>query len=315
MDLKTGRPSAAAMHRLGAPDDARGLARFALHLGLLGLTAAGIALTRGSLWVWPAMLLHGIAMVALFAPLHESVHRTAFASRRLNDWVAAVCGFVVILPARFYRHFHMAHHRHTQMPGLDPEIPEVKPTTFLEFFLQASAFNYWKRALTDLWRHGRGRVPAPFVPARERPAVVREARLHAAGYAAIAVAILAGWQAPLWYWLLPFLLGQPWLRLYLMAEHVGLAPSRDFLACTRTTLTTAPVRLLMWNMPYHAEHHAWPGIPFHALPAAHRTARHALPHVEPGYGAFHRRYLSEIAAGRGRAFILGGVDPAGPAGA
>lgn len=314
MDLKAGRPGAAAMNRLGVPDDARGLARLALHLGLLGLTAGGIALTRGSLWVWPAMLLHGIAMAALFAPLHESVHRTAFASRRLNDAVAAACGFVVILPARFYRHFHMAHHRHTQMPGLDPEVPEVKPATFAGFLLQASAFNYWKRALTDLWRHGRGRVPAPFVPARERPAVVREARLHAAGHAAIAGAILAGWQAPLWYWLLPLLLGQPWLRLYLMAEHVGLAPSRDVLACTRTTVTTAPVRLLMWNMPYHAEHHAWPGIPFHALPAAHLAARHALPHVEPGYGAFHRRYLSAIAAGRGRAFILGGVDPAGPAG-
>jgi hypothetical protein len=33
----------------------------------------------------PAMALHGVAIVTMFAPMHECVHRTAFASRLAND--------------------------------------------------------------------------------------------------------------------------------------------------------------------------------------------------------------------------------------
>ncbi len=42
------------------------------------------------------------------------------------------------------------------------------------------------------------------------------------------------------------------------------------------------VRWLLWNMPYHAEHHAYPAIPFHALPELHRAMRSQLPHLTGG---------------------------------
>ena len=47
---------------------------------------------------------------------------------------------------------------------------------------------------------------------------------------------------------------------------------RNGLTNTRTTLTNAAVRLLMWNMPFHAEHHLYPSIPFHRLADAHGDA-------------------------------------------
>jgi fatty acid desaturase len=53
----------------------------------------------------------------------------------------------------------------------------------------------------------------------------------------------------------------------------------------RTTLTLVPVRLFAWNMPYHSEHHAYPAVPFHALPRLHEQVRSRLEHVEPGYMA------------------------------
>ena len=52
---------------------------------------------------------------------------------------------------------------------------------------------------------------------------------------------------------------------------------------TRTTLTNAAVRLLMWNMPFHAEHHLYPSIPFHRLPDAHAAMRDKLCFVQHGY--------------------------------
>ena len=35
---------------------------------------------------------------------------------------------------------------------------------------------------------------------------------------------------------------------------------------TRTTYTGIVMKWFAWNMPYHVEHHAYPSIPFHALP-------------------------------------------------
>jgi fatty acid desaturase len=78
----------------------------------------------------------------------------------------------------------------------------------------------------------------------------------------------------------------PWVRpfsAYLLAEHTGCPTTRDCLTNTRTTLTLSPVRLFAWNMPYHAEHHAYPAVPFHALPRLHERVRDRLANVEPGY--------------------------------
>jgi len=43
------------------------------------------------------------------------------------------------------------------------------------------------------------------------------------------------------------------------------------------------VRFLMWNLPYHAEHHLFPNIAFHNLPEAHRHLRPHLKYVAKGY--------------------------------
>ena len=99
----------------------------------------------------------------------------------------------------------------------------------------------------------------------------------------------------LWVWLLPVLLGQPVLRLYLLAEHGRCPFVADMLQNTRTTFTNRLVRFLAWNMPFHAEHHAFPAVPFHRLPALHAELAPHLKSVSPGYRAFTRRYLRSLA--------------------
>jgi fatty acid desaturase len=89
--------------------------------------------------------------------------------------------------------------------------------------------------------------------------------------------------ALLWFWLLPLALGLPFLRLYLLSEHTGCSEDDDGLTNTRTTVSLWPVRFLMWNLPYHAEHHLFPSIPFHQLPAAHRFLRAHLGVLASGY--------------------------------
>src|SRR5262249_44719048 len=77
---------------LNRRSDARGLNHLAGHGVLLLSTATLLYFSLGSWWAVPATLLHGVVLIALFAPLHESIHRTAFRRRWLNEGVAWLCG-------------------------------------------------------------------------------------------------------------------------------------------------------------------------------------------------------------------------------
>jgi len=99
-------------------------------------------------------------------------------------------------------------------------------------------------------------------------------------------------------WLIPLLLGFPFLRIYLLAEHAGCAFVPNMLANTRTTLTNRLVCFIAWNMPYHIEHHVFPTVPFHRLPHFHKRIREYSYHVENGYLAFARQYVEDISQAR-----------------
>ena len=96
---------------------------------------------------------------------------------------------------------------------------------------------------------------------------------------------------------LPRILGEPAMRLIRMSEHVGRPEVADWLANTRTVLTIAPLRWLAWNMAFHAEHHAVPSVPFHALPALHRELGPRIADVRRGYAAT-QLHLVRLARGR-----------------
>ncbi len=274
--------------------DAPGISRFAQQLVLLALTGSGVVFAHGTWWLLPAMVVHGVALSSCFAPLHESVHRTVFATRWPNDVVAAVFGAVILLPARWYRLFHMEHHRFTQIPDRDPELLIKKPESLREYVVYVSGWHYWFRQTTNIVRMALGDVRGRFVPKREYPAVIREARWHVAVYAALLAPALFGWTWTLWLWAVPIVLGQPFLRLYLLAEHTGCPENDDIWINTRTTTSNRVVRWLMWNMPYHAEHHAFPAVPFHALPALNARVGHRFAHVAPSYSGFHRELTASL---------------------
>jgi fatty acid desaturase len=292
----TDRDSATqALRDLLARSDQAGLAHLAGHLLLLVLTAGLVAGSAGSLWLGPAMFLEGVVLVFLFAPLHETIHRTAFATRALNDGVAFVIGVLLLLPREYFRAFHFAHHRHTQDPARDPELGSPRPATKAQWLLYVSGLPYWRWQIAGLIARAAGRVPDDFYGNdAQRTKVIRESRLVLLIYAAILILSLAtGSDAALRYWIVPAVLGQPMLRLYLLAEHWGcpLSPAGapvDMLARSRTTYTNALMRFLAWNMPFHAEHHANPAVPFHALPAANALLRLRLSTTSPGYIAANR---------------------------
>jgi len=270
--------------------DLAGLRHLALHWGLILLVGGMIAGPADGWLLLPLLFIQGVLIVFLFTLLHETTHLTPFRSLWLNRLVGRVCGFLLLLPPYWFRQFHNAHHRHTQMPDDDPELAAPKPATRGQYLWHLTGLPLWWSHGRTLFRNALGRADDDFLGPSHAPAVRREARWMLVAYLGLCIlSVLTGSMLLFWCWLLPVLLGQPVLRAYLLAEH-GLCPfDRNMLANSRTMTTGPIVRFLAWNMPYHAEHHAWPAVPFHLLPEFHQLTRPHLQVWGQGYLAFHRQ--------------------------
>ena len=241
------------------------------------------------------MLPQGVLIVFLFTALHETIHETAFRTAFLNRAAATLCGFLVLIPPLWFRYFHFAHHRHTHDPAHDPELMSAKPETWRAYLVYLSGIPYWTSMARTIVGNATARLSEPYVPPKGRTKVVTEARAFLAAYALLAVlSVAAGSTALVFAWIVPALLGQPFLRAYLLAEHARCPHVANMLENTRTTFTTALVRFFAWNMPYHAEHHAYPAVPFHRLPAFHAIVHPHLKTTERGYLRFNRRFARAL---------------------
>lgn len=288
---------AADLPGLYAKSDGHGAGRTAAHLALLAVTGTLIHASWERWWLPAALLAHGLVLVALFAAMHEAVHYSAFRSRRVNEVVAWLAGFGILFNTTYYRQFHFAHHRYAQDPSRDPELLTAPPPrSRAAYWWRATAIPYWQARALNLGRLARGRFEGlDFVPPAAHAEIVRSARAMLVVLLILtAVSVALRTDALLWYWLLPLALGLPFLRLYLLSEHTGCSEDDDGLSNTRTTLSLWPVRFLMWNLPYHAEHHLYPSIPFHHLPAAHRHLRAHLRVLASGYVRAQRALYADL---------------------
>lgn len=288
-----------ALRALMARSDGPGLRQAGLHFALIGCTGVLVVFALDTWWLWPAMLLHGIGLVFLFAAEHETAHRTAFKSRWLNEAVIWIAGLVVLLPPSYYRAFHFAHHRHTQDPDHDPELRFKRVDRWPGYLLYMSGLTYWKAAVVNLVLAVFGRAEAPFIGPRDRALIVRDCRIMAAIYAAAGASTLWLGPWPLYLWAVPVVLAQPFDRMWIIAEHTGCAHTPDPAAAdmfrnTRTIHTNGVMRFLTWNMGYHAEHHAYPAVPFHALAELHALVGERVETQTRGYGVFHRGWWGRL---------------------
>ncbi|MEM8593074.1 MAG: fatty acid desaturase [Pseudomonadota bacterium] len=286
--------SAEERRQLTQKSDARGLCHVAAHLGLIIALGAWIGL--GLPFWWAVLVPYGIAIVFLFTLEHEATHLTPFASPWLNSAAGHIAGIVLLLPFRWFHYFHMAHHRHTNDPDRDPELAGPRPDTWPGFLIHVSGLPYWRAMVAVIWENAFGTPDAGYLSQRRLPEIRREARVYLSVYALLAATLLVS-PLILWLWVIPALLGQPFLRLYLLAEHGRCPPVANMLENSRTTFTNRAVRFLAWNMPYHAEHHAYPAVAFHQLPAFHAHAKEHLKSTSDGYTAFVEDYVDAFPKG------------------
>jgi fatty acid desaturase len=295
--------SPARLKDLCRTSDFRGWCQTLSHLGAIVACGALLSHLRSTFWAAPLFAVQGVLLNFLYAGQHELSHWTVFKTPWLNEWTGRLFGFCVFYPRTFDQLQHIAHHRFTQDWSRDGEL--VRPRyTLISYLLWISGLTYWYTRWRRIVRFACGVVTEPYIAAARRAELVREARWHVLGYAAILLVsvVLRTWSAVL-VWLAPLLVMKFTHQLQNTIEHLGLPHHGDVLNNTRSTRTNALMRWLAWQMQYHTAHHAFPGVPFHRLRALHEavfTERGTAP-PSMTYLGFQLAVLRAFAQGRGEA--------------
>ena len=245
---------------------------------------------------WPVMLLvSGILLAFLFNLQHECTHNTPFRSRWLNTLMGQITGLLLFQPFLWFRHFHMAHHRHTNIKGKDPELAGGdKPETWSQLFWHLSTISYWRDKFDVLWKNATLSSLPSYVPKHARRALQFEALFMLGCYSVFGLLLMFGHVWILILWLLPLMMGFPFLRLYLLAEHGRCPYVTNMFENTRTVFTNKILCFFTWNMPYHTEHHILPAVPFYYLPKFHEYTKENLAVTNDGYYEFVNSYVADF---------------------
>ena len=278
--------------------DLPGLLYFFGLLGFIAFSGYLIHLSSWSNWVlWPAMLLHGIMLSHLFAPLHETSHGTAFRTRWINEAVLWFCGIVTIWTPLYFRYDHAGHHTYAQVAGKDPEFVLPAPRSLLGYIYYVSALHLWVKNFGWLFRHAQGYMHPfnrQFVPDSELPKIYREARILLSVYLLLLIGsiVLQTWVVAI-YWLIPTIIGVPVARMLRVADHTGCEEAANLRTYARSVTTDRLTRFFCWNMSYHCEHHLAPSVPFHNLKQLHEKVGHEMNPVDKGYIAIQWEIITK----------------------
>ncbi len=290
------------VHPLRQRTDIHGLLYAAGHYGALAGTGYLVFLSNGTWWLLPAMLIHGIVLNHLFAPVHECAHGTAFKTRWLNEGVLWVSGILTFWAPLYFRYEHWPHHNFTQEHGKDTQFVLASPKTSWDYVKWISGYTRYKVNLGWLILHSMGRMrpqEKKNIPPKFLPQIYLEARVMLVIYVGAALyAVIAQSWLPVVYWLGPLILTRPLAHFLRAADHVGCYEGPDLRRNTRTVMTDPITRFFSWNMSYHSEHHVAPAVPFHALPKVHKLIDGMTYNSRCGYWAVQWDILRHHLTGR-----------------
>ena len=254
----------------------------------------------GSWLAVPLFLCYGVLYgSASDSRWHEAGHGTAFRTRWMNDAVYQIASFMIMRDPTVWRWSHTRHHTDTLVVGLDREIVAMRPPKLAKICANFFGLIDVPAAFRDMVLHARGRLneeETTFIPAAEHAKVFRTARIWLLIYVATAAACVAsGSILPAMVIGLPRIYGT-WLHVVFgLTQHAGLAEDTlDHRLNCRTVSMNPVFRFLYWNMNYHVEHHMFPMVPYHALPALHEEMRQYCPAPYPSTLAAYREIVPTL---------------------
>ena len=303
---------------LARRSNAPGLAYLAVWTVAMLLTGYFVWFTLGTVWIWPSMFVYGVVLtVPTYSLSHETAHGTAFRTRGLNEAVFWLSSLLYGEEPLHRRYTHTNHHTYTWHVGLDSQMPFDTPLDFRGWLYDVSGLSILKFQFRVLWQLGTRRytkLMREVAPEAELPKMTRNARIFSIVYLGVAGLIAAGFTWPLWFYVLPRLIGGPIMLMFNIIQHAEMQEnSPSIIESTRTFRTDLVGRFLYLNMNNHVEHHLYPQVPFFSLPKLHEAVADQTPRPDPGFWRTNLDLLRVVirrSLGRNTKAC---VDPAGAA--
>lgn len=251
-------------------------------------------LTQFTPWTWPFLLTQAIlgsSIFRFFVLMHDCGHFSLFRTRRHNDWAGLWTSMFCVTPLLAWRQIHFEHHKWVGIKDRDPTAAGL--ITFEERQQHSKPF---VALLRFIWLF---RIPLPAIiftvnvlwgyagKLLAQKQYAESARVMGSALIALAPHGLAiavwGWSAYAAYFLPVLFASFIWYESINLTHHVGLykleaathpdpLPLHEQHTVSRSSnMPTWLSALFCYHFNLHAEHHLFPIIPWHHLPAVRQA--------------------------------------------
>ncbi|MCD9020299.1 fatty acid desaturase family protein [Cohnella silvisoli] len=254
----------------------------------------------GTWWAIPAFLLYGILYSSpADSRWHECGHGTAFKTSWMNEVVYQMASFMSLRPATPWRWSHARHHTDTIIVGRDPEIAQPRPPIWRIILMDFLRLYAGPRDIKRMFLHSFGIIDKEekdYIPPSEFRKTFWESRFYLLIFAGVVFACIYTVSIlPAMFVILPSFYGAFLLLVFGMTQHLGLKEDvLDHRLNTRTVYMNPIFRYLYWNMNYHVEHHMFPMVPYHALPALHEEMKRDCPPARRSLWEAYKEVISAL---------------------
>jgi beta-carotene hydroxylase len=251
-----------------------------LAIGIVGAFALVCTLgTMGIIPLWLGLILNTFILYADQTPLHEACHGN-IAGRDskwlwLNHLVGYVCGAILLHEYKAFRYMHLAHHRDTNDPDLDPDHWVAVKNPFM-VALRCLTIVFWYH--NYFWKN----IAFKFRTPGMLPLAIHIIAMNALFFGlAIGLSLLGYWREVLMLWIFPHILASA-LIIYFFAylthkPHEVHERYRDTnIFWVRGWLIEPVVNGLYLFQNFHLIHHLFPRIPFYNYGDAFRDLKPIL---------------------------------------
>jgi fatty acid desaturase len=258
------------LRELHRKSPARHLLVAARQFAILALaTAALVRFPHPLVWI-PLAFVQGFTIFNFTVLLHEVVHHNVFERRHAR--AERLLGLLYAVPsglsASQFTRWHLDHHAELGSAESDPKRHHLSPKVNARWY----KLLYCTPALFPIYFRAARREAATY-EADLRRRIAGERRVAIGVHLAVIAALwlLAGSAAALRTWVVPvFFVFPVAFTLNRLGQHYDIDPDDP---AKWTTLVKGNWfwDFLFLNSNYHLEHHYFPGVPFHRLPALQRA--------------------------------------------
>ena len=228
---------------------------------------------------------------------HECGHRTAFKTRRINDFFYNIASFMNNFEPVRWRWSHSLHHSYTA--SLDPHDYEVDGSIFAKHTLLSFLIGFLpginlltlhKSLHLEIIKHALGihtKVMVDCIPEDQRSKCINSSRIFVLLWIAILLSgILTNSILPILLFLLPTFF-RSLNMIWGLTQHMGLKEdTKDHRESTRSVRLNPIFSFIYWKMEYHIEHHMFPMVPSYNLPKLYDAIKDQLPKPQTLFEAY-----------------------------